>query len=182
MSFLLPFFQRILSGCQNAFGYSSNKLLMFIVSLCLILYPFLTFQHTLLFYSYLTINLLVVSAKYLSFNRKLGKFGDIHFWENLTTGGYFLFMILSNHNIVLLILSVYPALILHKGFINLGSNQHFLYEGTDDVSGKTYNLPLLGIKINRSSLKFRLLAASISIVLAIICVHQDISFKLSNLM
>jgi hypothetical protein len=61
---------------------------------------------------------------------------------------------------------VYPALILHKGLINKGSGLSFFATATDDSTGKTYGIPLLGLKIKRSGNKFRLTLAAISLIAA----------------
>jgi len=117
--------------------------------------------------AFVAINIIVVGMKMISFSDDmlpfLKKYKDIHFWENLVTGGYTLFLILMGYNILFIICSVYPALILHKGLINLGSKLSFFAEATDDPTGKTYSIPILNIKIKRSNTHFRLIAAAMSL-------------------
>jgi hypothetical protein len=112
--------------------------------------------------------------KLLSFHPKakgvFSKLKDIHLWENFVTGGFMLFLALTGHNLLMLAFSVYPALILHKGLINLGSGLSFFDETTDDSTGKTYGIPLLGIKVKRSSTKMRLILAGLSILGAIVVI------------
>ena len=90
---------------------------------------------------------------------------DIHFWELLTTGFFTLAALLAEANVFLLICSVYPGLILHKGFVNLGGGYKFLYKGTDDPTGNTFNIPILGWKVPRLGTVGRLVFAGISLVL-----------------
>jgi hypothetical protein len=96
----------------------------------------------------------------------LKKYRDIHLWENFITAGYVFHLILSGFNVLLIMCSVYPALIIHKGLINWGSGLSFLDSATDDPTGKTYGFKLFGLKIKRSSTKSRLIFAGLSIVFA----------------
>lgn len=109
--------------------------------------------------------------KTISFDRNINflvKYKDIHLWENFVTGGFVIWMSLSGYNILLICCSVYPALILHKGLINMGSGLKFLDHATDDPTGKTYGIPLLGIKVPRMNTKMRLIFACLSIVAAVV--------------
>lgn len=173
LEFIYAFSQRTLSGAQNMYGYSKRKGLFLLFTLLMLFFPFITYQPTIVFLIFVIINAFDVYMKAASFNllpymRFLKKYRDIHFWENLVTGGYFVFLILAHFNILYLFCSVYPALILHKGLINKGSGLSFFSTKTDDTTGKTYNIPLLGIKIKRSSNSVRLIFASISLIAAVL--------------
>jgi hypothetical protein len=77
-------------------------------------------------------------------------------------------MVLSHFNILFILCSVYPALIVHKGLINIGSDLKFFATATDDPTGKTYGFKLFGLKIKRSSNLIRLILAGVSIVSAVL--------------
>lgn len=165
--FLLAFIQRVSSGIQNGFGYSKKVFGLYGLGIFLAILPILSFQNHWISYLFLLVNLIVIFFKTISFTKSfptLSKYKDIHLWENFVTGGYFLYLILLGNNILPIICSVYPALILHKGFINLGSKLPFFSERTDDATGKTYSIPLLGIKVKRSSTTYRLLLAGLSLL------------------
>jgi len=171
LEFIYAFSQRALSGAQNMYGYSKKKGLFLLFTLIMLLFPFINYRPDLLFFIFVIINVFDVYMKAASFNLLpymtfLKKYRDIHFWEDIVTGGYFIFLILAHFNILYLICSVYPALILHKGLINKGSGLSFFASATDDATGKTYGIPLLGIKIKRSSTKLRLIFAAISLIAA----------------
>lgn len=174
-SFLYPFIQRIMSGAASYFGYSHKVAGMLFITIMMCLYPFLTSHHSWFFVLFYIVNIITVGMKFISFDDSitgwLKKYKDIHLWESLVTGGYIVFLTFTGYNILLLICSVYPALIIHKGLINLGSKLSFFAEATDDATGKTYGIPLLGIKVPRSSTKIRLIAAGISIIAAIVILY-----------
>lgn len=178
MIFVTAFLQRVLSGLQSYFGYSKKSTGLTAITLLMMLFPLITvfFKTSIvLFGIFMIVNAVVLFMKMISFEPDkfiaLKKYKDIHLWENFVTGGFFVYLAILAFNIksiVLLCCSVYPALILHKGLINLGSGQNFFASATDDASGKTYGIPLLNIKIQRSSTKFRLFAAVGSLILAAI--------------
>lgn len=175
MIFVITFLQRILSGYQSYFGYSKKSIGLILLSVVLSILPLLNYHDSYWFYGFLVINAIVIFMKAISFNilnfKSLDKFKDIHLWENFVTGFYFAFIVFqlfSWKNLILACCSVYPALIIHKGLINTGNNLNFFDSATDDVSGKTYGILLLGIKIKRSSTTFRMVASIASIILAII--------------
>jgi len=181
MTFLYAFLQRVMSGIVSYFGYSHKAVGLVLMSLLMVVYPFISMEFNFFFILFFIVNVITIVMKMASFDVDLGlsslKYKDIHLWENLVTGGYVMYLMLTGHNIILLMCSVYPALILHKGFINWGSKLTFFAEATDDPTGKTYGIPLLGIKVKRSSTKFRLIAAgaSILIAVAVLVLNFDIS-------
>lgn len=182
LSFLIAFIQRILSGAASYFGYSKQIVGLIIVSALMIALPFLVPNNHWIFIAFLIVNLLTVGMKAISFIRNIkgwiAKYEDIHFWEDLVTGGFILYLTLTGHNIIMLICSVYPSLIIHKGLINLGNGLPFFSNVSDDATGKTYSIPLLGIKINRSSTKFRVIAAGISIIIAAVVLITKIDVSI----
>lgn len=183
-SFLIAFLQRIMSGAASYFGYSKRIAGLIIVSILMIALPFFVVNNHWIFIAFLIVNLLTVGMKAISFIRNIKgwivKYEDIHFWEDLVTGGFMIYLTLTGHNILMLICSVYPSLIIHKGLIDLGNGLPFLSNATDDATGKTYSIPLLGIKVNRSSTNFRLIAAGISIIIAsvVLITKIDVSIYL----
>lgn len=94
---------------------------------------------------------------------------DIHLHETITTGAFVLALCAAGCNMVLVACSVYPGLIVHKALINAGSGKPWNYHGTDDPTGKTFNIPTLGIRIPRESHKARMILAGISLAIAAIC-------------
>ena len=178
LDFVYAFTQRVLSGAQNMYGYGKRKWLFFLFTIIMLLFPLVTYQHTIIFLIFFIVNAFDVYMKAASFNLLpymgfLKKYRDIHFWENLVTGGYFLFLILAHFNILYLICSVYPALIIHKGLINTGSGLSFFATATDDNTttdgdsiGAKYGFKLFDITIKRSGNKVRLTLAAISLIAA----------------
>jgi hypothetical protein len=182
-SFLYPFFQRVLSGYQSRYGYEKSKIGLIIGSIIMCLFPLSIFQSWWLFFLFMIVNVFVVYMKTMSFNlipqlTFLSKYRDIHLWENLLTGGYFLFTILAGYNIIMVLASVYPALIIHKGLINLGSGLSFFATATDDPTGKTYGFRLSNLKIKRSSNVTRLILAIGSLIVAFLTVWFNWSITL----
>lgn len=76
---------------------------------------------------------------------------DIHKWETIITGALMIVGIISGVNFFYLFVSVLLGMVIHKGFINLAFNLPFLHkkEITDDLTGKTYNIPSLNLTIKR---------------------------------
>ena len=93
---------------------------------------------------------------------------DIHLGELLATTGVLLAWVSIGGNLIYILASVYPSLLIHKGLINLGSGLRFWDHRTDDRSGKTFKIPLLGIKVPRLPLNARISLAVISALVVII--------------
>lgn len=180
--FIYLFFFRILSGIQNGFGYKRNSLGLILSSISLMLSA-----GVIVLVSYLRHNTpALTSAVYVcAFSSIIGTFGvynsfnrlvkflpkDIHLWENLVTLGVVLGCVfIPKINLLMIIASVYPAMLFHKGFINIGSGLNFWYMGTDDKTGRTYTIPFLNIKIVRGGNAWRIFLASISIALFILVI------------
>lgn len=179
-AFLFAFIHRVLSGAQNGFGYSKN---FFGLIICggVLFFPLILFKFHWLIILLIIAYVISLFFKTISFTKhfnKLSKYKDIHFWENNVTGIFVIYLILLGYNIFPIICSVYPALILHKGFINLGSGLPFFSEITDDKTGKNYSIPLLGIKVKRSSTIFRIILSIISIIVLIIVLLTESTFTI----
>lgn len=177
LSFLLAFFQRVSSGFQSMFGYAHKKMGFILASLLMIVYPILFAKMGWIFYVYVLLNMFIVYMKFCSFKlfpklSILKRYEDIHLWEDALTGLYVIYLTVSGFNILMVILAVYPALILHKGLINIGNKLPFFSSRTDDLSGKTYGIPLLGIKIKRSSTSFRIACAILSFIGAFLVIQN----------
>jgi hypothetical protein len=76
---------------------------------------------------------------------------DIHFAEFFITASMVMGWVIVGGDLLDMALSVAPGMVLHKGFVNKGNGLPFIdeIERTDDPTGKTYSIPLLGIKVPR---------------------------------
>jgi len=173
ISFLLPFLHRAASGAKNGAGYANNFTLAWVAVLNMALLSFVLYDFapadgqsliTAIAAAGSVLSSVAVVLSYPRYQVLPGKWNDIHFWELWTTGFFTAAALLANANIFLVICSVYPGLILHKGFVNLGGNHPFLYSGTDDPTGNTFSIPLLGWKIPRLGTTGRLILAGLSLV------------------
>lgn len=177
--FLYLFLFRALSGVQNGFGYADRKILRTITTLIMGLalmgtlfwifyYPPESYWKVASIFLVLAsiVGVLGVEDSFNDNYQILPK--DVHLWEILATGGVTLAWVTLGGNLISIAASIYPGLILHKGFINLGSGKTWWYHGTDDPSGQTYSIPLLGIKIPRLSTRGRISIAVASLMAVII--------------
>lgn len=175
ISFIVLFIHRTLSGMQNGYGYSRDRdgMIMTTAAMCIVLLFGLaamrvmgSFPHSaggFVIVGY-CVSVLTAVLVWRAFEEKR----DIHLWELLATSTAFLTMIISGGDILGCIFSVYPALILHKGFINVKSGLSFLDTRTDDPTGKTFGIPSLGIKIPRNGNTTRFILAGLSLVGAVL--------------
>lgn len=175
---MLPFMYRIASGYQNAFGYAGMtraRVMMstvMVITCGVIIAAALVGQKMPAWYIVATCLLCCVAIASAigvedSFNDSYQFFPpDVHLYETLTTASLTLAICTAGGNILLVASSVYPGLIIHKAVINYSFNLPWHYHGTDDKTGKTYGIPLLGIVVFRSSFAFRVTAAVISLALA----------------
>lgn len=168
--FFLLFITRILSGAQNGFGYAKKPVGRILSGIGLLI---LCFAPLLLSTSVGAIIMCIVSAVALfgiedSFNHKINVLpGDIHFWEYIFMGLVFTAWAVAGGNLIAMACSVYPALIIHKGIINLSVNLPFLATKTDDPTGHTFSVPLLGVVVVRSGNQWRLFWAGMSLVVLV---------------
>ncbi|WP_143473331.1 hypothetical protein [Flavilitoribacter nigricans] len=179
IEFLYLFLFRALSGAQNGFGYAKKSVYRVITSGLMVavlagsLFCWLQSAPES-YWKAGTVILVIISIVGTigvedSFNPNyqiLPK--DIHLWEMLATGGITLAWMALGGNLISIAASIYPGLILHKGFINLGSGQKWWYAGTDDRTGKTFSIPLLNIKVPRLGTMGRISIAVASVMAMII--------------
>ena len=170
---------RALSGLQNGLGYGQRQLYRVIISIIMLIdiVSLTVYLHLLNLFPWqhwMALCCLMISA--------IGTFGvednfsirlnlckrDIHLWELLATGGVTLASILMGLDIIGIACSIYPGLILHKGFVNVCSGLSWWYHGTDDTTGKTFNVPTLGIRVPRLSVKGRVILACVSMLTIVI--------------
>ena len=180
MEFIYLFVFRALSGAQNGAGYAGRNRWCIAITFLLVLLCFYPIVMAIgydtppkLFWGVVSVlgslaSAIGVAGVADSFDDTYNIFPrDIHLWELLATAGVTLSMIVMGGNWLYIIAHLYPALLLHKGFINLGSNKGFWYHGTDDPTGAIFAIPLLGIKVPRMSLRTRQVLALISLLLAL---------------
>lgn len=183
ITFIILIIQRAASGAQNGFGYAKSRM-QYIATLNLaamaglgatiaLVSPLPAWQKGLAIMAFagsmIGAGMVDMAFAARKEGRTLPKWqADIHLWENAITGGFFLGVVLYGANIIMAVLAVYPGLILHKGFVNLGSKLAFFAGRTDDASGKTYGLPSLGIKVPRLSVRVRIALAILSIAAAVL--------------
>lgn len=172
-SWLFPFAFRVLSGIQNAFGYALRRARLVITTFAMLGLVILKSREfninivALLFLAVSAISSIVLTTHFLGFVAV-----DVHLVELIITSSFSLAMLAGGDDIGLLIASVYPGLILHKIFINLGSSQKWSHWGTDDKTGRTTGYPSLGIKIPRFGLWMRAALAAGSLVYTLIRVFK----------
>ena len=187
MEFLYLFLYRSISGAQNGYGYARSNmlsvatLLMVFMAMGLILYAGYENTHTGFRIAAGLCGLgAVLSAVMVdqSFrNRGGGKLYDIHLWETITTGAITLGAVLVGGNLLYILASIYPGLILHKGFVNLGAGLLWWDSRTDDPTGDTFSIPSLGIAIPRAATTIRIILAVASLVLAALTFALGWSFQ-----
>lgn len=206
IEFIFLFLYRTLSGIQNGIGYalpnpikgpgeSTNPPLnrwlgILSVSLAIVAYlpVFLSASQVpdvlkVLAVLGSTISLFGVLGVWDNFTSVFNRFvNDIHFWELLATGGVTLCWVALGGNIYLIAAHVYPALLLHKGAVNMGSGLPFWDTRTNDATGKTFSVPLLNINIPRLGLRGRQIIAAVSIIGAAVVYWQGYSFTLLDLL
>lgn len=172
--FTLLILFRALAGWQNGLGYAKKlKLSYFFYALQAVLLLgaslWIMKIHGPGWQSVVGCLLLIVSfaaaiAVDLVFKKEFtGTWADIHFWEMFKTGGVTLAALFINSDLIPIALSVYPGLILHKAGVNLPLGLSFFYHGTDDATGATFSIPLLGWKIKRMGTRGRIIIAVASV-------------------
>lgn len=176
IEFTFLFLFRVLSGIQNAFGYAGRARHRFIVTIILIgaalaacwwiaIQPVNTLLRTV---AIMAAALAAVGAYGVedSFDDSIALFPtDIHLFETIATGAITVAIALAGGNIIMVACSIYPALLLHKGAINLGGGLPFWDPRTDDPTGKTFHIPLLNIRVPRSTNAVRITIAALSLAL-----------------
>ena len=191
LEFIYLFLYRVLSGVQNGLGYAHKSVHLAFVSILLAmasLPPMWLMQGQplggrMLAFTFAAISILSALGVWDSFNDALnGRFiKDVHFWELLLTGAMTLCWIVLGGNVYLVAAHVYPALLLHKAAVNIGSGLPFWDHRTDDATGQTFNVPLINIRIPRLSLRGRQLLAVASLLGAFIVWWKGYSFTFYDL-
>ena len=184
ISFLFPFLHRSASGAKNGFAYANNFGMSWIAVLNMALLAFLLYiaappagqsLFTAIAAAGSVLSSVAVVLSYPRYQVLPGKWNDIHFWELWATGCFTIAALLAESNIFLVLCSVYPGLILHKGFVNLGGNHPFFYAGTDDPTGATFSIPLLGWKVRRLGTIGRVVVAIFSLGLIPLAIEYSIT-------
>lgn len=192
MEFLYLFLYRSMSGLQNGLGYAGKRrgrravscllaLAAFLPSLCLL--PSKPAAIVLL----ATLGGSVISALGAigvedSFDTRMRLLPtDVHLWEMLATGGVMISVTAIGGNLLLILASVYPALIIHKGLINTFSGLPWWDVRTDDATGKTFSIPLLNLRIPRMGLRGRQVVAVLSLIVAGIAWLIPIDYSIYNI-
>ena len=166
---------RMLSGWQNGLGYADKergRLVLSIILILLALAPTIIFaKASIPVLAKIASIILAAAAAFAilgvesSFNALFTLITeDLHFWELLATGLITIAWLMGGGNLLWIFASVYPALIVHKGLINLYSGLGFWDIITDDPTGRTFSF--LGGKFIRAGNAWRLLLAFFSIALA----------------
>lgn len=188
MAFLLLFILRVASGVQNGLGYArlhrarTASSLLLGVSIILSSLWFMHTYHVPALQRYIAYLFMVLAAAGAvgvedSFNEHLHIFPkDIHLYETIFGYALPLMFIVAGADLIQVACSTYPALIIHKAAINLGSGQRWDYHGTDSHTGTTFYIPLLGIHIPRLSTKLRIALAITSIVIVLLAALLRIKF------
>lgn len=192
LTFLYLFIYRTLSGVQNGFGYARHSGGVAFSSILLIagalwplwLLPGQPLPWRIAAYVLAAVSVVSTLGVWDNFTGVLKHRmpDDIHFWELLLTGGITLCWIVLGGNLYLVAAHIYPALLLHKGAVNIGGGSPFWDTGTDDPTGKTFNVPLLNIRIRRMGLRGRQILAAISVIAVPIVIWQDYSLTLFDIL
>ena len=166
---------RFVSGLQNGLGYSQNDfqplatVALILSTLALGVYAWFI-PLSILLKVVATLLALASAASALMVQLSFRPIPDlpifdVHFWETLTTAFVTLAWIFLGGNILLIVASVYPGLILHKAMVNVFTGNPFFYQGTNDPTGRTFDLPVLGVVVFRGSNQWRLMLTLFSLIL-----------------
>lgn len=165
---------RWVSGLQNGLGYAGQHRARLAVSAIMFL---VLAASSIYFFAHVSPPWAGIAAGLLAIASILGALGvedvfndsfsmlppDLHFFEVIATGGITLAWVVAGGDIIAIACATYPGLIVHKGFVNLGSGLPWWDERTDDPTGKTFAIPLLGIRVPRLSARGRAVAALLSV-------------------
>lgn len=81
---------------------------------------------------------------------------DLHLWTQAEQMFLAVPLLLCGWpGIIVLVLSTYPSVFIQKAMINRFTGQDIFYDGTDDPSGQYYTIPSLGIRVPRTTQRFR---------------------------
>ena len=174
---------RGLSGFDNASFYSDKRVLAtFFSILHVLLIGYWSFNHPVQWVHFAgMITCGSVVWCWFTFVEKKGDW--IHLTESMITASFTLIAILADGNLVDLTLALYPAMVIFNAPINFIDTGELVQkvDRTDDPTGKTFGIPILGIKIPRiANGYFKLHLAYWSVVLYLVNkwafhVHIEIS-------
>lgn len=97
---------------------------------------------------------------------------DLHLWtmaEQLWLG--MAFVAAGWSGVAAVVAGVYPAVFLQKATINAFLGKGPLWNGTDDLTGQTFFISSLGLKVPRNTQIFRALLAALSLITFSIFAH-----------
>ena len=177
IEFMYLFLFRCLSGAQNGFGYAKNDTartictIVMMAAIALLLFWVFPLSSWIKWAALIWLLVGLGGTVWVedSFNENINILPkEIHLAEILATSGVLFAWVALNGNLIYILASVYPSLLIHKGLINLGSGLNFWDHRTDDETGDTFGIPLLGWKIPRLSLKTRILIAVLSLLVVVV--------------
>lgn len=179
MIFIYLFLYRSLSGLQNGLGYAKKDKQRFTVSSVLsfgTLFIMFLCLHSFIATFLCILSLIAIWLQDNSFSKRIKELKpNIHLYELLLTSGVTLALTVANYNLIDILCHVYPAMIFHKGFVNLGSGLKFFDYRTNDPTGRTYDINIFGITINipREPKEVRYTLATASPIIIIISYYND---------
>lgn len=193
-SFIFAFLIRAISGIQNALGYSGSR---YLVPTTLALLAIVMFaglfspieQYNPLWLIRVISAVLVTSvAVYCAISITSAftqlNYHHIHLYETILMAASLVSIGLVDYDLIAIVASTYPALIVHQVVINLATNQKWNSNATDVYHGKWYtiNIGKRSFKIPRMTFSIRLVIAIISCVLFIVYVDRRLSLTLSDIL
>lgn len=162
--FLLKIFHTAVSGFQNGAGYGKHWGLFSLFSILEIATPYFTWKGMKRWQKVMCIISTIGSLMTIaSFIFPPAALLDIHLWETVTTSFYSFSQVSTLKEGIIIALATIPGLVLHKIGVNILGGSKWNYNGTDDVTGKTFSIPSLGMKIPRLTFNNHLIIAAISI-------------------
>lgn len=91
---------------------------------------------------------------------------DIHLWTEVEQLCLSAMMLLSGiPGVIVWVCTIYPAVFTQKTVINRFCEMNWYEDRTDDPTGATYSIPVLNLKIPRTTQKLRAILTAISIAL-----------------
>ena len=164
LAFFFVVFGYAFQGIANGGAYAGKSLVQYVgIALQVLLVGAVLLFVPLSFMNIALATLAVASIVLTKISFVGFKYGDVHLYTYLTS---ILFLLLVAYDLsVFGALGMYAGLLLEKGFINIGSKLSFFDDRTDDIEGKTFGIPLLGIKVPRLRTEYRIPLAVFSLFL-----------------
>lgn len=170
--FAFLFIFRSLSGAKNGSGYGKDvdsvaSIGLVMLALCALLILYFNVFLDITLFQRITSGLAVLGSAlgvWLTWRGLDGSMKvDVHFWELWATGGVTVAWALAGGNLLTIAASVYPGLVMHKGFVNILQGHPWWDKATDDPTGATFSIPLLGWKVPRLGTVGRVILAIASL-------------------